>query len=121
MVELDPSEPFTVARGQTEGLVYLLKCNPDLEYVQFLDGDYELVDEWLDKGQNTLETRPDHSCCLRKDPGTFSRTLYLSQTMRSGVEYIYKNWGNTNLWRNRDHADCSLPASWRIKSYSQRK
>ena len=111
MVELDPSEPFTVARGQTEGLVYLLKCNPDLEYVQFLDGDCELVDEWLDKGQNTLETRPDHSCCLRKDPGTFSRTLYLSKTMRSGVEYTYKNWGNKNLCRNRDHADCSLLAS----------
>jgi GT2 family glycosyltransferase len=39
VLELDPSRPFSAARARNEGLNVLLKQDPDLQYVVFLDGD----------------------------------------------------------------------------------
>src|SRR5437588_8364929 len=39
VVELESNLPYTAARGRNEGLQFLLRHNPDLEMVQFLDGD----------------------------------------------------------------------------------
>ena len=47
-VELDMSIPFTGARARNAGFQYLLKLFPDLQYVQFIDGDCELIDGWLE-------------------------------------------------------------------------
>lgn len=47
VVELDMSVPFTMARGRNAGFRYLLDRYPELEYVQFIDGDCELVSGWL--------------------------------------------------------------------------
>ncbi|NER78830.1 MAG: glycosyltransferase [Leptolyngbya sp. SIO1D8] len=49
VVNLDMSIPFTMARGRNTGLNYLLEHYPNLEYVQFIDGDCELLPHWLDK------------------------------------------------------------------------
>ena len=46
-VELDLSIPFTAARARNEGFARLLKLAPAVEFVQFVDGDCELVDGWL--------------------------------------------------------------------------
>ncbi|MEM9568307.1 MAG: glycosyltransferase, partial [Cyanobacteria bacterium P01_E01_bin.34] len=48
VVQLDMSVPFTMARGRNAGFQYLINHYPDLDYVQFIDGDCELVDGWLD-------------------------------------------------------------------------
>lgn len=49
VVNLDMTMPFTMARGRNAGFDYLVAHHPTLEYVQFIDGDCELLPGWLDK------------------------------------------------------------------------
>lgn len=56
VVELDLSVPFTMARGRNTGFHYLIEHFPSLKYVQFIDGDCELLDGWIDKAMKTLES-----------------------------------------------------------------
>ena len=55
VVELDLSIPFTAARARNAGFSRLLELNPDIEYVQFVDGDCEIVDGWLERAQTDLD------------------------------------------------------------------
>lgn len=59
VVELPPTQLYTAARGRNAGCAALLRRYPDLEMVQFLDGDCELVEGWLERGQKTLRSRDD--------------------------------------------------------------
>lgn len=59
VVELDLSIPFTAARARNTGLAGLLELNPQIEYVQFVDGDCEIVSGWLDRAQQVLDTHPE--------------------------------------------------------------
>ncbi len=47
-VELDASIPLTAARGRNAGFFNLIQLFPELEYVQFMDGDCELIPGWID-------------------------------------------------------------------------
>jgi GT2 family glycosyltransferase len=55
VIELDMSRPFTAARARNEGWRRLLQMTPDLAYVQFVDGDCEVVDGWLGTGRLALD------------------------------------------------------------------
>lgn len=55
VVELDLSIPFTAARARNEGFTYLLRLNPELEFVQFVDGDCEIAPQWLESGIEQLK------------------------------------------------------------------
>ncbi|WP_026101143.1 glycosyltransferase family 2 protein [Synechococcus sp. PCC 7336] len=55
VIELDRSLPFTMARGRNAGFDYLVEHFPQLEYVQFIDGDCELVDGWLERAIAKLD------------------------------------------------------------------
>lgn len=46
--ELDMSIPFTAARARNTGGNKLLSLDPNLQYIQFLDGDCELLPGWLE-------------------------------------------------------------------------
>ncbi|MCU0565155.1 MAG: glycosyltransferase [Oculatellaceae cyanobacterium Prado106] len=59
VVELDLSIPFTAARARNEGFARLLELSPDLEFVQFVDGDCEVVSDWPEQAQAALEASPD--------------------------------------------------------------
>ena len=59
VIELDPLSPYTAARARNEGVHYLLIRHPDVEMVQFLDGDCELADGWLDCAADELAERPE--------------------------------------------------------------
>jgi glycosyltransferase involved in cell wall biosynthesis len=48
-VELDHKLAFTAARARNTGLARLREMNPGLEFVQFVDGDCEVVPGWLEK------------------------------------------------------------------------
>lgn len=52
---LDLSIPFTMARGRNTGFSYLIEHFPALEYVQFVDGDCELLPGWIGKATQTLD------------------------------------------------------------------
>jgi GT2 family glycosyltransferase len=47
VVELDSSVPFTAARARNRGLERLVQLKPDVQVVQFIDGDCELASDWL--------------------------------------------------------------------------
>ncbi len=57
VVELDLSTPFTAARARNAGFAHLLQVEPQIKYVQFVDGDCEIVEGWLDFAQQELETK----------------------------------------------------------------
>ncbi len=59
VVELDLSIPFTAARARNTGFQFLVQNNPQLKYVQFVDGDCEIVDGWLEKAEQKLEQNSD--------------------------------------------------------------
>jgi len=58
IVQLDPGHPFTAARARNEGFAHLVKLDPDIRYVQFVDGDCELQPGWCLAALNHLETHP---------------------------------------------------------------
>lgn len=58
VVELDMSRPFTAARARNAGLAALLKDSP-ATYVQFVDGDCEIREGWLEAAVAYLEANPD--------------------------------------------------------------
>ena len=59
VVELEPEKPFTAARARNCGFQCLRQLNPIIEYVQFLDGDCELVTSWPKEAMNFLDQHPD--------------------------------------------------------------
>ena len=59
VVDLDMSLPFSAARARNEGFDRLLRVAPDLRYVQFVDGDCEVVAGWLDRARRELDARAD--------------------------------------------------------------
>jgi cellulose synthase/poly-beta-1,6-N-acetylglucosamine synthase-like glycosyltransferase len=58
VVELERNRPFTAARGRNTGFARLLELHPRLESVQFIDGDCELREGWLEAGQKLLSEQP---------------------------------------------------------------
>jgi GT2 family glycosyltransferase len=61
VVELDMSRPFTMARGRNAGFKRMLDVRADTELVQFVDGDCELVDGYLEAAARTMLEGPDIS------------------------------------------------------------
>lgn len=59
VIALDMSVPFTAARARNAGLDHLKKHWPDLQYVQFVDGDCVLVEDWIAAAEAFLEERAD--------------------------------------------------------------
>jgi GT2 family glycosyltransferase len=58
VVELDMSRPFTAARARNQGAERLCELDPRVRFVQFIDGDCELAEGWLEKAQRALEDHP---------------------------------------------------------------
>ena len=69
VVELDSREPFTAARARNAGFERLKSLAPDIKYVQFVDGDCEIVDGWLQQAQSFLEAHLDFAvvCGRRRE------------------------------------------------------
>jgi GT2 family glycosyltransferase len=59
VVELDLSIPFTAARARNAGFARLRQLAPDLDYVQFVDGDCELTAGWAEAAVALFMQRPD--------------------------------------------------------------
>jgi glycosyltransferase involved in cell wall biosynthesis len=59
LIRLDPSSAFTAARARNAGFRRLLEMSPDTLFVQFIDGDCELVASWPAAAVNFLELHED--------------------------------------------------------------
>jgi GT2 family glycosyltransferase len=58
VVNLDLSLPFTAARSRNAGFTRLCEMHPQVEYVQFIDGDCEVLPGWLQLATQTLDAQP---------------------------------------------------------------
>jgi GT2 family glycosyltransferase len=77
VVELDGSRPFTAGRGRNEGLEKARTLYPDLELVQFVDGDCEIFPGWMERGRKELESSPHLAAvCGRVRELNRERTIY---------------------------------------------
>jgi GT2 family glycosyltransferase len=47
VVELDMRLPFTAARARNAGFAHLIETAPTVEFIQFVDGDCEVVPGWM--------------------------------------------------------------------------
>lgn len=56
VISLDLSIPFTAGRARNAGLEHLLELSPEIEFVQFVDGDCEIISGWLDAATAVLNT-----------------------------------------------------------------
>jgi GT2 family glycosyltransferase len=54
VVQLDMSRPFTAARARNAGLERLLEITAGVQFVQFIDGDCEVIAGWLEAGVAAL-------------------------------------------------------------------
>ncbi len=58
VVDLDLSRPFTAARARNEGFALLRSVAPEVDRVQFVDGDCEIVAGWIDQAVAALDADP---------------------------------------------------------------
>jgi glycosyltransferase involved in cell wall biosynthesis len=59
VVRLEVPPNFTAARARNAGLVKLLAETPGLEFVQMVDGDCEIHQDWIPAGLVALRAEPD--------------------------------------------------------------
>ena len=59
VVALNQSAPFSAARGRNAGFAHLREKGRLTRYVQFVDGDCEVSEYWLDAAAKTLDEQPD--------------------------------------------------------------
>ena len=57
-VKLDRQQPMNAARGRNAGLSALQEVHPELEFVQFIDGDCELQSGWIETALEFLRGHP---------------------------------------------------------------
>lgn len=59
IVELDMSVPFSAARARNAGAEAALALTPSPEFLQFIDGDCAVADDWIATAADYLERNPD--------------------------------------------------------------
>ncbi len=59
VVNLDMSVPFSAARARDAGFEKLMQLAPNLPYVQFVDGDCEIVEGWIEAAAKVLDERSE--------------------------------------------------------------
>ena len=77
VVELDLKLPFTAARARNAGLKLLREIAPDLSFVQFVDGDCEVRQDWHLHALSFLEAHKDFAVvCGRRRERYHERSIY---------------------------------------------
>lgn len=77
VVELDLSIPFSAARARNAGLERLRELAPEEPFVQFVDGDCELVAGWPERAERALREDPSLMVvCGRRRERDPSASLY---------------------------------------------
>ncbi len=67
VLALDSSKTFCPARARNEGYLELLRLDPAVQYVQFIDGDCSIAEEWLETAAAFLDANPSYAAvCGRR-------------------------------------------------------
>lgn len=77
IVSLDAVQTFTAARARNAGAVLVAQGKSFVRYIQFVDGDCELVRGWLAEAKEFLESHPDVvAVCGRRRERFPERSIY---------------------------------------------
>ena len=91
VVDLDMSLPFSAARARNEGFDHLLRVAPAVKYVQFVDGDCEVVEGWIERARRELDARGMDMGIFVANPGGWHRAGVVDPKQHAAfVEEIQK-------------------------------
>lgn len=77
VVALDMSQAFTAARARNSGFAHLRSTMPEVEYVQFVDGDCETDPQWISKALTFMHASPAAAAvCGRRRERFPERSIY---------------------------------------------
>lgn len=77
VLALDMGTPFTAARARNAGFQRLLALHPQIRFVQFVDGDCEIVAGWIEAARHYLVATPDCAVvCGRRRERHPERSVY---------------------------------------------
>lgn len=108
VVELDKGRPFTAARARNAGAERLLALAPQVQFIQFVDGDCELFPEWINNARQFLRDHPQAAvACGRR------RERYPNATVLNRL--VDMEW-NTPVGRAREFGGDAL---MRVSTFQQ--
>ena len=87
VVELDAQVPFSAARARNAGFERACQLATGLAYIQFVDGDCEVVADWIDKAAAFLDTHRDVAVVCGRRRERQSGTIDLQHALRHRVGY----------------------------------
>lgn len=77
VIDLDMSVPFTAARARNAGFWRLRETVTDIAYVQFVDGDCQLIEDWPEHALAFLDAHADvGAVCGRRRERYSERSIY---------------------------------------------
>ena len=85
VVELDLDTPFTMGRGRNTAFRRLMELEREFSFVQFVDGDCEVAEGWLELTRRALEEHEDTGVvCGRRSEREPERSIYNRLTDMEG-------------------------------------
>ena len=77
VVLLDRKLPFTAARARNVGFARLIEIDSSLDYIQFVDGDCEVANNWIVNASNWLDSHPEFAiACGRRRERYPKQSIY---------------------------------------------
>ena len=108
VINLNLNQPFTAARVRNEGFRHLIQVFPEVEYVQFVDGDCEVVLTWFNESIVFIDSNQDYAAvCGRRRERYPEQSIY---NLMCDIEW------NTPIG---DAKACGGDAMFRVKAFNQ--
>ena len=108
VINLNLNQPFTAARARNEGFRHLIQVFPEVEYVQFVDGDCEVVLTWFNESIVFIDSNQDYAAvCGRRRERYPEQSIY---NLMCDIEW------NTPIG---DAKACGGDAMFRVKAFNQ--
>jgi glycosyltransferase involved in cell wall biosynthesis len=105
VVELDRARPFSAARSRNEGFERLSGRDPDIRFVQFLDGDCTLLPGWIEAAVRALSEQPQRSAVIghllerNADASVYNRLCAMEWRSAPGDLRNYGDLGGISMMR----------------------
>ncbi len=105
VVNLDPAIPFSAARGRNEGYAWLQQHYPEIEYIQFIDGDCKLAPGWLEFAEISLRNNSDYGAVtghlqeMEPDASIYNRMCALEWKSAAGEITDIGKFGGISMIR----------------------
>ena len=114
VVALDMSRPFTAARARNAGFARLVELDPGVEFAQFLDGDCEVAEGWLDRASEALRERPGTALVFGRRRERFPERSFYNRV--TDVEWNVPI-GNASEGRGEEAVACGGDALARVEAF----